>query len=65
MENKYNDIETIIADHKPHVLGLSEANLRQEHDLFSLMNIIYIQLCLYIMTTLKFQELQFILMSRW
>ena len=32
LENKYNDIETIIDGHKPHVLGLSEANLRAEHD---------------------------------
>ena len=32
MENKFNDIETIIDGHRPHVLGLSEANLRAGHD---------------------------------
>ena len=33
MENKHNDIEDVIASHKPHVLGLSEANIRKGHDL--------------------------------
>ena len=32
LENKYNEIETIIDGHRPHVLGLSEANLREDHD---------------------------------
>ena len=32
LENKYSEIETIIDGHKPHVLGLSEANLREQHD---------------------------------
>ena len=32
LQNKHHDIETIIAGHKPHVLGLSEANLRDFHD---------------------------------
>ena len=31
--NKHHDIETIIAGHHPHVLGLSEANLKNDHDL--------------------------------
>ena len=31
--NKQLDIETIIATHKPHILGLGEANLRHDHDL--------------------------------
>ena len=30
--NKHQEVETIVADHKPHVLGLSEANLKREHD---------------------------------
>ena len=33
LHNKHHDIETIIAGHHPHVLGLSEANLRKDHDL--------------------------------
>ena len=33
LQNKYNDIETIISGHHPHVLGLSEANFRNDHDL--------------------------------
>ena len=32
LENKINDIETVIDCHKPHMLGLSEANLRAGHD---------------------------------
>ena len=31
--NKHDDIETLISGHTPHVLGLSEANVRQDHDL--------------------------------
>ena len=31
--NKHHDIEAMIAGHKPHVLGLSEANIRHDHDL--------------------------------
>ena len=30
--NKQNDLETIIADHKPHILGLGEANFRHDQD---------------------------------
>ena len=33
LHNKHDEIETIIAGHHPHVLGLSEANLRNDHDL--------------------------------
>ena len=33
LHNKQNEIETIIAGHHPHVLGLSEANFRNDHDL--------------------------------
>ena len=33
LQNKHNDIEAMIADHHPHVFGLSEANLRTDHDL--------------------------------
>ena len=33
LQNKHHDIETIIAGHHPHVLGLSEANLKNDHDL--------------------------------
>ena len=33
LKNKMDDIETIIANHHPHVLGLSEANLGGDHDL--------------------------------
>ena len=31
--NKQLDIETIIGSHKPHILGLGEANFRHDHDL--------------------------------
>ena len=30
--NEQRDLETIIADHKPHILGLGEANFRNNHD---------------------------------
>ena len=30
--NKHQEVETLVADHRPHVLGLSEANLKREHD---------------------------------
>ena len=30
---KHDEIETLIADHSPHVLGLSEANFKSSHDL--------------------------------
>ena len=33
LHNKHNEIETLIADHHPHVLGLSEANFKSDHDL--------------------------------
>ena len=33
LHNKQDDIETLISTHHPHVLGLSEANIRTEHDL--------------------------------
>ena len=33
LNNKYMDIDTILANHHPHVLGLGEANHRQDHDL--------------------------------
>ena len=33
LRNKSEEIETVIANHHPHVLGLSEANLRSDHDL--------------------------------
>ena len=33
LHNKHDEIETIIAGHHPHVLGLSEANLKNDHDL--------------------------------
>ena len=32
LQNKHQDIETIIAGHTPHVLGLSEANFKTDHD---------------------------------
>ena len=32
LKNKHSEIETVIADHQPHVLGLSEANLKRDHD---------------------------------
>ena len=31
--NKQIDIETIISQHKPHILGLGEANYRHDHDI--------------------------------
>ena len=33
LQNKHNEVEAIIAGHQPHVLGLSEANLRSDVDL--------------------------------
>jgi hypothetical protein len=33
LTNKHHEIENIIEGHKPHVLGLSEANLKTNHDL--------------------------------
>ena len=33
LENKVNDIETLISGHHPHLLGISEANLKQDHNL--------------------------------
>ena len=30
--NKHQEVETVLADHRPHVLGLSEANLKKDHD---------------------------------
>ena len=33
LRNKNEEIEALIANHHPHVLGLSEANLRSDHDL--------------------------------
>ena len=33
LSNKQLDIETIIGTHKPHILGLGEANFRHDHDL--------------------------------
>ena len=33
LTNKQLDIETIIGTHKPHILGLGEANFRHDHDL--------------------------------
>ena len=35
LQNKYHEVETIIDGHKPHVLGLSEANLKSSQDLNS------------------------------
>ena len=32
MQNKHHELETIIAGHQPHMLGLSEANLWANHD---------------------------------
>ena len=32
LHNKHDEIETIIASHHPHILGLSEANIRNDHD---------------------------------
>ena len=31
LENKTNEIENVISDHHPHLLGISEANLHKEH----------------------------------
>ena len=31
LENEINEIENIIADHHPHLLGISEANLKNNH----------------------------------
>ena len=31
LQNKTNEIETLIADHHPHLLGISEANLHKDH----------------------------------
>ena len=33
LHNKHHEIETLIAGHHPHILGLSEANLRSNADL--------------------------------
>ena len=33
LRNKQPEIETIIGTHKPHILGLGEANFRHDHDL--------------------------------
>ena len=33
LQNKHHEVETIIGAHTPHVLGLSEANLKAGHDL--------------------------------
>ena len=33
LQNSHSDIETVISDHKPHLIGLSEANLKSTHDL--------------------------------
>jgi hypothetical protein len=33
LKNKHQEVETIIAGHQPHLLGLSEANLRNDHNL--------------------------------
>ena len=32
LENKFNEVEAVINGHKPHMIGLSEANLRAGHD---------------------------------
>ena len=32
LHNKHLEIETLITDHHPHLLGLSEANLKKDHD---------------------------------
>ena len=37
LQNKKNEIETLIADHHPHLLGISEANLHKDHNLGSCM----------------------------
>ena len=33
LANCHTDIETILANHQPHIIGLSEANLKSSHDL--------------------------------
>ena len=33
LHNKHMEVESIISDHEPHLLGLSEANLRADYDL--------------------------------
>ena len=33
LQNKHNDIQTLIRTHKPHILGLSEANLKKGIDM--------------------------------
>ena len=33
LPNSQQDIQTVIAQHKPHLLGISEANLKKTHDL--------------------------------
>ena len=33
LANSHRDIETILANHQPHVIGLSEANLKSTHDI--------------------------------
>ena len=33
LTNKLTDIQSIIADHKPHILGLGEANFKKGQDL--------------------------------
>ena len=33
LENKTNDIENLILDHHPHLLGISEANLHKDHSI--------------------------------
>lgn len=33
MKNKHQEVEHIIGGHQPHLLGLSEANLKADHDL--------------------------------
>ena len=33
LTNSHTDIETILANHQPHIIGLSEANLKSTHDL--------------------------------
>ena len=32
LENKTNEIENVISDHHPHLLGISEANLHRDHN---------------------------------
>jgi hypothetical protein len=54
-ENMYSEIETIIDGHKPHVLGLLEANLREQHDQA---NVQFPEYQLHTALTLNNQELQ-------